>query len=100
MIAHEFEYRRPTTLMEATKYLEEHPGSVRVLAGGTDLVAWLRDEAALRGEPMEAVADRAISSYQAGFSDLDDSTRVPTAGRSRRRFPTTPQEPIEQDPGP
>lgn len=65
-----------------------------------DLVAWLRDEAALRGEPMEAVADRAISSYQAGFSDLDDSTRIPTAGRSRRRHPTTPQEPVEQDHGP
>ena len=45
MIAHEFEYRRPKTLMEATKYLADHPGSVRVLAGGTDLVAWLRDDA-------------------------------------------------------
>ena len=45
MIANEFEYRRPTTLPEATKYLAEHPGSVRVLAGGTDLVAWLRDDA-------------------------------------------------------
>ena len=31
--------------MEATKYLADHPGSVRVLAGGTDLVAWLRDDA-------------------------------------------------------
>ena len=31
MIAHEFEYRRPTTLMEATKYLADHPGTVRVL---------------------------------------------------------------------
>lgn len=45
MIANEFEYRRPTTLREATSYLAEHPGSVRVLAGGTDLVAWLRDDA-------------------------------------------------------
>ena len=45
VIANEFEYRRPTTLPEATKYLAEHPGSVRVLAGGTDLVAWLRDDA-------------------------------------------------------
>ena len=45
MIAKEFEYRRPTTLMEATKYLADHPGSVRILAGGTDLVAWLRDDA-------------------------------------------------------
>jgi carbon-monoxide dehydrogenase medium subunit len=45
VIAHEFEYRRPATLEEATRYLAEHAGSVRVLAGGTDLVAWLRDDA-------------------------------------------------------
>lgn len=45
MIAKEFEYRRPKTLEEATQILEGHPGSVRVLAGGTDLVAWLRDDA-------------------------------------------------------
>lgn len=44
MIAHEFEYRRPKTLAEATEVLAGHPGSVRVLAGGTDLVAWLRDD--------------------------------------------------------
>ena len=39
---------------------------------------------------MEAVADRAISSYQAGFSDLGDSTRVPASH----------DDPVEQDPGP
>jgi hypothetical protein len=50
-----------------------------------DLVAWLRDEAAMRGEPMEAVADRAISAYQAGFSDLGDPTTHPS---------------VRQDPGP
>ena len=45
VIAKEFEYRRPTTLAEATQVLAQHPGSVKVLAGGTDLVAWLRDDA-------------------------------------------------------
>jgi carbon-monoxide dehydrogenase medium subunit len=45
VIAKEFEYRRPATLGEATHLLADHPGSVRVLAGGTDLVAWLRDDA-------------------------------------------------------
>lgn len=45
MIAKEFEYRRPTTLAEATQVLAQHSGSVKVLAGGTDLVAWLRDDA-------------------------------------------------------
>lgn len=45
MIAKEFEYQRPATLAEATQILGAHPGSARVLAGGTDLVAWLRDGA-------------------------------------------------------
>jgi carbon-monoxide dehydrogenase medium subunit len=44
VIAHEFDYRRPTTLEEATRILADHPGSARLLAGGTDLVAWLRDD--------------------------------------------------------
>jgi transposase len=65
-----------------------------------DLVAWLRDESALRGEPMEAIADRAISSYQAQFSDLGDQTTAPAADRSRRRHPATPREPVQQGPGP
>jgi hypothetical protein len=52
-----------------------------------DLVAWLRDEAALRGEPMEAIADRAISSYQAGFSDQVSG-------------PDVPHQPVQQDRGP
>lgn len=45
VIAKEFEYERPSTLEEATRILANHPGSARVLAGGTDLVAWLRDGA-------------------------------------------------------
>ena len=45
VIANEFDYRRPATLAEATEMLANHPGSVRILAGGTDLVAWLRDDA-------------------------------------------------------
>ncbi len=45
VIPHEFEYVRPTTLAEAARVLEDCSGSARVLAGGTDLVAWLRDDA-------------------------------------------------------
>ncbi len=45
VIAKEFEYQRPSTLEEATQILAGYPGSARVLAGGTDLVAWLRDDA-------------------------------------------------------
>ena len=43
VIAKEFTYQRPSTLAEATEILAGHPGTARVLAGGTDLVAWLRD---------------------------------------------------------
>jgi CO/xanthine dehydrogenase FAD-binding subunit len=45
VIAREFGYRRPATLADAARILGEGPGEVRVLAGGTDLVAWLRDDA-------------------------------------------------------
>jgi hypothetical protein len=45
-----------------------------------DLVSWLRNQAALGGEPIEAVADRAISSYRAGFTDADR----PSAASSTR----------------
>jgi len=43
-IAHEFEYARPATLDEAVSLLAERGEGARVLAGGTDLVGWLRDE--------------------------------------------------------
>jgi carbon-monoxide dehydrogenase medium subunit len=43
-IAQVFDYRRPETLEEAVQILAGNAGDVRVLAGGTDLVAWLRDE--------------------------------------------------------
>ena len=45
VIAHEFDYRRPASLEEAIGIMSEHPGSAQILAGGTDLVAWLRDDA-------------------------------------------------------
>ena len=45
VIAHEFDYRRPASLEEAIGILAEYPGSAWLLAGGTDLVAWLRDDA-------------------------------------------------------
>lgn len=54
-----------------------------------DLVVWLRDEAALTGEPMERVADRAIGAYRAGFSDLDAAMTARTAGGAGRRATQT-----------
>jgi hypothetical protein len=56
-----------------------------------DLVGWLRNQAALGGESMEAVADRAISAYRAGFTDFDEPTdaRIPaTATETESPAPT------------
>lgn len=43
-IAHDFAYLRPATLPDAKAMLADHPGAT-LLAGGTDVVAWLRDDA-------------------------------------------------------
>ncbi len=42
-IAGEFAYYKPQSLPAAVELLAEHGDAARVLAGGTDLVAWLRD---------------------------------------------------------
>ncbi len=42
-IAHTFAYHKPESLDEALALLGGPEGAARVLAGGTDLVAWLRD---------------------------------------------------------
>ncbi len=44
-IAHDFDYVAPSTLGEAVSILAERGDAARVLAGGTDLVPWLRDGA-------------------------------------------------------
>lgn len=43
-IAHEFDYVKPTSLEEAVAVLAERGDDARVLAGGTDVVAQLRDD--------------------------------------------------------
>ena len=49
-IAHEFEYAKPVRLKEALSLLARPvPGGAIPLAGGTDLVAWLRDGAVSPG---------------------------------------------------
>ncbi|MBI4676486.1 MAG: xanthine dehydrogenase family protein subunit M [Elusimicrobia bacterium] len=42
-ITNEFEYHRPRDLKEALKLLWDYKGKARVLAGGTDLVIWLKE---------------------------------------------------------
>jgi len=39
----EFDYIRPATLMEASRFLAQHPGESRPLLGGTDIFVRMRD---------------------------------------------------------
>jgi len=86
-IIHEFEYLRPGTVEEALAALAEHGSAAQVLAGGTDLVPWLRDDlvapgvlvdvkriGALRG--IEATDGTLRIGALATFSDLIESETV------------------------
>jgi len=42
-IACEFEYHKPKTLPEALALLSKHKGKAQALAGGTDLLVWLKE---------------------------------------------------------
>lgn len=44
VIAHEFEYFKPKTLDETVELLVKYGSRAKILAGGTDLVGWLRDD--------------------------------------------------------
>lgn len=57
-----------------------------------DLVTWLRNQAALGGEPMDSVADRAISAYRAGFTDLDEPSNPGVSPRKEERPVATDSE--------
>lgn len=43
-IAHEFEYHRPSTVAQALSTVNQYKGKAAVLAGGTDLVNWLKED--------------------------------------------------------
>ncbi len=43
-IAHEFEYKKPNDLREAIKLFSAYGKKARILAGGTDLIGWIREE--------------------------------------------------------
>jgi CO/xanthine dehydrogenase FAD-binding subunit len=86
-IAHEFEYARPRTIDEARALLLERGSKAMVLAGGTDVVASLRDELIapelivdIKGIPglagIRPVGERVLIGSLATFSDLIDSDLV------------------------
>ncbi len=85
-IAHEFEYVSPATLEEAVAALASH-ADAQVLAGGTDLVGWLRDDLVtpavlvdIKGIPGLKDIRREGDSLSLGslvtFSDIIDSAAV------------------------
>jgi CO/xanthine dehydrogenase FAD-binding subunit len=91
-IAHEFEYLKPATLAEATRTLAKYGPRAQVLAGGTDLVSLIAEDAAkpavvvdikgIRGLGGVALKGNALAvGALATFTDLHESPIV------RRKFP-------------
>jgi carbon-monoxide dehydrogenase medium subunit len=71
-IAHDFAYLRPGSLAEATAMLAEFGPEARVLAGGTDLVPWLRDDAV---HPTALIDLKAIDGLGA-ITERDDAIHI------------------------
>lgn len=91
-IAHEFEYVKPATLEDAVAILAERGEGARVLAGGTDVVAQLRDDVItpevvvdIKGIPgladIRIVGERLFIGPLVTFTDLIES------GLIRENFP-------------
>lgn len=86
-IIHDFQYFKPRNLGEALQRLAEFEGRCRVLAGGTDLVCWLRDELVtpealvdLKGLPeldrLDLAGDVLSIGARVTFTDLLDSPLI------------------------
>ncbi|MCD4652709.1 xanthine dehydrogenase family protein subunit M [bacterium] len=60
-IAHTFQYKKPKTIARAVELLVETGKKGHVLAGGTDLVGWLRDELI---EPSVLIDIKGIESFK------------------------------------
>jgi len=86
-IAHEFAYLKPASLEDAVALLAEHGDGARVLAGGTDVVALLRDDATapevvvdIKGidglADIRIAGDRLFIGPLATFTDLIESKLI------------------------
>jgi CO/xanthine dehydrogenase FAD-binding subunit len=95
-IAQEFDYVRPGTVAEATALLAKRGTASRILAGGTDLIGWIRDDLVqpellvdIKGiESLHQVTSRADClsiGALVTFSDLLESKEV------TQRFPLLPE---------
>lgn len=86
-LTHEFDYVKPTSLDEAIRVLSERGDGARVLAGGTDLIAWIRDDLVrpsvlvdIKGIPdlgiMDLAGDKLTLGALVTLTDLIDSETV------------------------
>jgi CO/xanthine dehydrogenase FAD-binding subunit len=86
-IAHEFEYVKPASLEDVVAILAERGTAAQVLAGGTDVVAQLRDDAIapevvvdIKGVPgladIETVGERLFIGPLVTFTDLIESELI------------------------
>jgi len=86
-MAHEFEYEKPGTIGEAVEILASGGPNASVLAGGTDLVPWMREDLVdpevvvdIKGidglGEITQTDDRLVVGGLATFSDLIDSALV------------------------
>jgi len=91
-IAHEFEYQKPKDLQAALKLVAAYGKKGRILAGGTDLIGWIRDEMVTPEIVIDikGIKDLAKISFENGgislgalvtFSDVIESRTV------REKFP-------------
>lgn len=68
-----FDYARPTSLRRAVELLAERPGRAEVLAGGTDLLALMKDGVR---SPDRVVSVQAVPELQGNSFDPGDGLRV------------------------
>ncbi len=72
ILVHEFEYREPASLDEAISVLSEYGGRAKILAGGTNLITWMKMEQVAP----ECVINIGKLSELEGVSSQDDQITV------------------------
>ena len=86
-IAHAFEYERPESIDEAVEMLKRHGGDARVLAGGTDLIGWLRAEL-VAPDVIVDITPQELEAIGARRRDLDQLPSTPTTAPATQHATT------------